>query len=315
MRVLVAGAGGVIGRPLVRLLSAAGHEVVALTRSAGSLEQLRVTGAEPVSCDALDAAALAGAVQAARPDVVVNQLTALPPRISPRRIGRDLAATNRLRTQGTRNLMAAAAAAGAGQVVAQSVAFAYAPDGDDLRRESDPLYLRAPGGFAQAVAGVADLERETRGNAGVIGAVLRYGFFYGPGTSYAAGGSIAADVRRRRFPVIGPGSGVFSFIHVEDAAIATIAAIEQRAEGVYNIVDDEPAAAAEWLPAYAAILGAPPPRRVPVWAGRMFGGAYAVHVMTQLPGASNDHARAALGWRPLRPSWRGGWREDLAGAR
>jgi 2-alkyl-3-oxoalkanoate reductase len=201
------------------------------------------------------------------------------------------------------------------QVVAQSVAFAYAPDGDGLRCEGDPLYLRAPSGFAQAVADVADLERETLGKAGVPGAVLRYGFFYGPGTSYAADGSIAADVRRRRFPVIGSGSGVFSFIHVEDAAMATIAAIEQRAEGIYNIADDEPAPVADWLPAYAAILGAPPPRRVPVWAGRMVGDAYAVHLMTQLPGASNDHARAALGWRPLRPSWRGGWREDLAAPR
>jgi nucleoside-diphosphate-sugar epimerase len=314
MRVLVAGAGGVIGRPLVRLLSAAGHEVVALSRSAGRLEQLRAAGAEPVSCDALDAAALAMAVEAARPDVVVNQLTALPPRLSPRRIGRDLAATNRLRTQGTRNLMTAAAGAGAGLVVAQSVAFAYAPDGDDLRRESDPLYLGVPGGFAEAVAAVADLERETRGHPGMRGAVLRCGFFYRPGTSYAADGSIAADVRRRRFPVIGPGSGVFSFIHVEDAAMATIAAIEQRTEGIYNIVDDEPASVADWLPAYAAILGARPSRRVPVWAGRMLGGAYAVHMITRLPGASNEHARAALGWRPQRPSWRGGWREDLAAA-
>jgi nucleoside-diphosphate-sugar epimerase len=314
MRVLVAGAAGVIGRPLARLLAAAGHDVVALTRSAAGLERLRGTGAEPVSCDALDAPALARAVQAARPDVVVNQLTALPPRIRPRRIGQDLAATNRLRTQGARNLMAAAAGAGAGQVVAQSVAFAYAPDGEGLRSESDPLYLQARGGFAQAVAAVADLERETLSTAGMRGAVLRYGFFYGPGTSYAADGSIAADVRRRRFPVIDPGSGVFSFIHVEDAAMATVAAIEQRAEGIYNIVDDEPAPVADWLPAYARILGAPPPRRVPVWAGRMFGGAYAVYLMTQLPGASNEHARTVLGWRPPRPSSRAGWREDRAAA-
>ncbi len=339
MRVLVAGAAGVIGRPLAGVLTAAGHEVTALTRSEGRQEQLRSTGAEPVTCDALDAAALGKAVGLARPEVVVNQLTALPRRISPRRAGRDLAATSRLRSEGTRNLMAAAAAAGAAHVVAQSVAFAYAPGGGPggpggrLRCEADPLYHAAPGPFAEAVAAIADLERETLGTAGIRGAVLRYGFFYGPGTSYAAAGSIAADVRRRRFPVLGDGAGVgsiaadvrrrrfpvlgdgagvFCFIHVEDAAQATLAAIEQRAGGVYNIVDEEPAAAADWVPAYAAILGAPAPRRVPLWLGRVLGGPYAVYLMTQMPGASNEHAKTALGWRPLRPSWRGGFREDLA---
>jgi nucleoside-diphosphate-sugar epimerase len=318
VRVLVAGAAGVIGMPLVRLLSAAGHEVVALTRSQTKLEQLRLTGAVPVSCDALDAAALASAVAAARPEVVVNQLTALPPRISPRRIGRDLAATNQLRTQGCHNLLAAAAATDVAHVVAQSVAFAYAPDSgpglpnrDGLRQESAPLYCDAPGGFAAAVTAVAELERATLGCPGIGGAVLRYGFFYGPGTSYAADGSIAADVRRRRFPVIHPGSGTFSFIHVHDAALATLAVIEQRALGLFNIVDEEPAAVADWLPAYATMLGAPHPRQVPEWLGRL-AGPYAMYVMTQMPGASNDHAEAVLGWRPLQPSWRGGFREDLA---
>jgi nucleoside-diphosphate-sugar epimerase len=316
--VLVAGATGVIGRPLVGLLAAAGHEVAALTRSEGRQEQLRGAGAEPVTCDALDAVALEKAVGSVRPEVVVNQLTALPRRISPRRAGRDLAATSRLRSEGTRNLMAAAAAAGVAHVVAQSVAFAYAPGGGPgrsdgrLRCEADPLYRAAPGAFAQAVAAIADLERETLGSAGIRGAVLRYGFFYGPGTSYAADGSIAADVRRRRFPVLGDGSGAFCFVHVEDAAQATLAAIEQRAEGVYNVVDDEPAAAADWVPAYAAILAAPVPRRLPLWLGRVLGGPYAVYLMTQMPGASNEHAKTALGWRPMRPSWRGGFREDLA---
>jgi nucleoside-diphosphate-sugar epimerase len=224
MRVLVAGAAGVIGRPLVGLLTAAGHEVVALTRSAAKAERLRAAGAEWVICDALQAAELARAVEAARADVVVNQLTALPPRINPRRITRDLAATNRLRTEGTRNLMAAAA--GVGHVVAQSVAYAYAPDNGELRRESDPLYHGAPDGFRPAVRAISDLEQATLGTAGVRGAVLRYGYFYGSGTSYAADGSIAADVRRRRFPIIGAGSGVFSFVHLGDAAMATLAAIE-----------------------------------------------------------------------------------------
>jgi nucleoside-diphosphate-sugar epimerase len=316
--VLVAGATGVIGGPLVGLLTAAGHEVTALTRSGSKQEQLRRAGAALVTCDARDAAALAKAVGVARPEVVVNQLTALPRRISPRRVGRDLAATNRLRREDTRNLMAAAAAAGATYVVAQSVAFAYAPEGGPqgtgrrLRREADPLYRAASGGFAQAVAAIAELERATLGHAGIRGAVLRYGFFYGPGTSYAADGWIAADVCRRRFPVLGDGAGVFCFIHVEDAAQATLAAVEQRAGGVYNIVDDEPAAAADWVPAYAAILGAPAPWRLPLWLGRVAGGSYAVYLMTQMPGASNEHVKAALGWRPLRPNWRGGFREDLA---
>ncbi len=318
---LVAGAAGVIGRPLVSLLTAAGHEVAALTRSGAKLEQLRGAGAEPVMCDALDAVALEKAVGLVRPEVVVNQLTALPQRINPRHIGRDLAATNRLRSEGTRNLMAAAETAGVTHVVAQSVAFAYAPDGGrpehpgdgGLRRECDPLYHTAPGPLAQAVAAVAELERETLGGAAIHGTVLRYGFFYGPGTSYGVGGSIAADMCRRRFPVVGSGSGVFCFLHVEDAARATMAVIEQRAEGVYNIVDDEPAPAAEWLPAYAAILGAPAPRQAPIWLGRVLGGPYAVYLMTQMPGASNDRAKAVLGWRPTRPSWRGGFREELAG--
>jgi len=302
---------------LAGLLAAAGHEVTALTRSGARQEQLRSAGAEPVTCDALDAAALEKAVGLARPEVVVNQLTALPRRISPRRAGRDLAATNRLRAEGTRNLMAAAAAAGVRHVVAQSVAFAYTPGGPQapagrLRSEADPLYRAAPGAFARAVAAIAELERETLGTTGIRGVVLRYGFFYGPGTAYAVGGWIAADVRARRFPVVGDGTGVFCFVHVEDAAQATLAAIGQQAEGVFNIVDEEPAPAADWVRAYAAILGAPAPRRLPLWLGQLLGGPYGVYLMTRMPGASNEHARAALGWRPRRPSWRGGFREDLA---
>jgi len=166
----------------------------------------------------------------------------------------------------------------------------------------------APGEIGESTRTIGSYEDRVLASAPLDGVVLRYGFFYGPGTSYAAGGSIAADVRRRRFPVLGDGAGVFCFIHVEDAAQATLAAIEQRAGGVYNIVDEEPAAAADWVPAYAAILGAPAPRRVPLWLGRVLGGPYAVYLMTQMPGASNEHAKTALGWRPLRPSWRGGFR-------
>jgi nucleoside-diphosphate-sugar epimerase len=311
VKVMVAGAGGVVGQPLVRLLVAAGHEVTALTHSPSKRALLRQAGAEPVICDALDETAMGSAVQAARPEVIVNELTALPPRIHPRRIGRGLAPTNQLRTEGARILMAAAARAGVGQVVAQSVAFAYAP-GSARAAESDPLYAGAPGAFAHAVRAVEVLEQATLRSPFIRGAVLRYGFFYGPGTSFAADGSIAADVRRRRFPIVGTGSGVFSFVHVLDAARATAAAIEQHAGGTYNIVDDEPASVANWLPVYARMLGAPAPPRLPAWLARVFAGPYGIYLMTNMPGASNDHAKTVFGWQPQHRSWRDGWLNDLA---
>lgn len=313
MRIFLAGATGAIGRPLLRRLVEAGHEVSAMTRVAERGEALRAAGARAVVCDVFDPDGLRRAAQEARPEAVVHQLTAIPTRIDPRRVAQDIEPTNRLRTEGTRNLAAAAVAAGARRFLAQSVAFAYAPDGSALRSESDPLFLEAPPRFQAMVRAVAELEQTTLGTAELEGIVLRYGFFYGPGTVYARDGSFAEDVRRRRVPILGGGDGVFSFIHVEDAAAATVAALEGGAPGVYNVVDDEPAPVRNWLPYYAGLLGAKRPLRVPAWVGRVAAGPYAVYLMSQLPGASGEKVRRALGWSPRVPSWREGFARLLGG--
>jgi nucleoside-diphosphate-sugar epimerase len=313
MRVLVAGATGAIGRPLVARLRGAGHQVVGMTRRAERAADLERQGATAVVCDVLDRPRLMAAVEGCRPDAVLHQLTAIPKRIDPRQVDQALAATNRLRGEGTHNLLDAARAAGARRFLAQSVAFAYAPGGAGLRREEDPLFAEPPAKFRAALAAVRELETATLAAADLGGIVLRYGYFYGPGTVYARDGSFAEDVLRRRVPLVGDGAGVFSFVHVEDAAAATVAALERGQPGVYNVVDDEPAAARDWLPFYAGLLGAKPPMRVPRLVARLLAGAYVVHVMCAQPGASNTLARARLGFKPTRPTWRDGFREVLAG--
>ncbi|GIW73409.1 MAG: dTDP-glucose 4,6-dehydratase [Planctomycetota bacterium] len=307
MRVFVAGASGAIGRPLVARLLMAGHQVVAMTRSPRAAAQLAEMGAQPVVCDAFELPALARALREARPEAVVHQLTAIPSRVHPRRVAAQLAATNRLRTEGTRNLLQAARAAGARRLLVQSVAFAYAPRRGGPHTEQEPLYLQAPRAFRPVIAAVDELERLATGSPGLTGIVLRYGLFYGPGTIYAPDGSFAADVRRRRVPLIGGGEGVFSFIQLEDAAAATVQALERAAPGIYNVVDDDPAPMRSWLPHYAELLGAPPPRRLPRWLGRLAGGPYAIYLCCEQRGASNARARAALGWAPRHPSWREGF--------
>ncbi len=305
MKVFVAGASGVIGRSLVRMLVEAGHEVTGMTRSPKRAETLRCAGVEAVVCDALDAEALRSAVARARPEAVIHELTDLPPKLEPRRYRAQLAGTNRLRREGTRNLVAAARAAGAGRIVAQSIAFAYAPTGDWVKDEDAPLALDSPPPMDAAVAAVADLERQVL-DAG--GTVLRYGCFYGPGTYLAADGFYAELAHRRRFPVVGSGEGRWSFIHVDDAAAATAAALARGSPGVYNIVDDDPAAARDWIPAYAAAIGAKPPLRLPAWMGRLVGGRAAVAAMTTQRAASNAKAKQELGWAPRHSSWRDGFR-------
>lgn len=310
MRVFVAGASGVLGKSLLPLLRAAGHEATGTTRREERVEAIRAAGAEAVVCDALDAEALRGAVVAAAPDAVVHALTALPARIVPRRD--YLAATNRLRTEGTRNLLAAAQAAGARRIVAESVAFLYRAEGSWVKDEAAPPFLDAPGIFRAGAEATVELERRVLGAEGIEGVVLRMGWLYGPGTYYASDGSQAADVRRRRAPVVGAGTGVFSFLHVDDAAAAVVAALERGAPGAYNVVDDEPAPMREWLPAYAEALGAKPPRRVPAWLARLIAGRAAVQMLTELRGASNAKAKQELGWEPAHPSWRQGFAEALA---
>jgi len=309
MRVFVAGASGAIGRPLLPALIAAGHDVTGMTRKAERAEEIRAAGAEAAVCDVFDAEALAATVAAARPEVVVHELTALPPDLDPRRKG-VYEATSRIRTEGTRNLVAAARAAGTRRFVAQSIAFIYAPQGGMVKAETDPIMSGVRGEFASALAATLDLERQTLEAEGMEGLVLRYGFFYGPGTTYASDGYQAGEVRKRRFPIIGGGAGTFSFIHVDDAASATVAACERGAPGIYNIADDEPAPLREWLPAYAEAIGAKRPWRVPMWLARLIGGQAAA-TAAQMRGVSNAKAKAELAWRPRWASWRDGFREAL----
>ncbi|HWW67619.1 MAG TPA: NAD(P)-dependent oxidoreductase [Solirubrobacterales bacterium] len=311
MKVFVAGAGGVIGRPLVRRLVAAGHEVTGTTRREERAEEIRAAGATAIVCDAFDAAALETAVREAAPEVVVNQLTSLPQRYEPRKAS-FYEATNRVRREGGHNLIEAARAAGARRLLTQSISFLYAPEGSWVKDEEARPFDDAPGHFGPAVAAMLAHEREAVESHDFDGLVLRYGQFYGPGTYYAPGGHLGREVNRRRFPVVGPGTGTFSFLHVEDAAGATVAALDHGAPGIYNVVDDEPAPLREWLPVYAEALGAKPPRRVPVWLAKLVAGSTVAKTAVELRGASNAKAKRELGWQPGYPSWRQGFREALA---
>jgi nucleoside-diphosphate-sugar epimerase len=309
VRVFLAGATGVIGRRLLPRLLEAGHDVTAMTRREDRAAVLREAGAVPAVCDVFDAERLREAVQRAQPDVVLHELTDLPPAIDPRKMEKQAAGNDRIRSEGTRNLVAASVTAGVRRIVAQSIAFAYAPAGDGLKREDDQLWDEAPWPWSRSIEALHELEEAVTQTEGISGLVLRYGFFYGPGSSYASGGFYKREVRRRRFPLVGRGSGVFSFIHVDDAADATLAAVGRGAPGIYNVVDDEPAPMREWLPVYAEAVGAKPPRRVPRFLARMLAGEYAVRMATDLRGASNERAKAELGWAPRHASWRQGFRE------
>ncbi len=317
MKVFVAGGTGVIGRSLLPLLIGHGHEVTALTRSPEGAERIRQLGAEPAVCDVFDRRRLGEWVVKAEPEVVIHQLTAIPKRLNPRRIRKELAQTNRLRTEGTQILMEAAQAAGVTRFIAQSIAFAYAPEGEALTKEEERLYLDAPASFVEIMQAVDSLERTVVQASGIESFVLRYGYFQGPGTVYAEDGTFAADVRRRRVPVVGEGTGVFSFIHVDDAASATVAALTATEPGTYNIVDDEPAALREWLPRYAKWLGAPAPYRIPRFIGALAAGPYAIYLMVQQRGVSNEKARKLLSWQPKYRNWQGGFRpvSDVVGDR
>ena len=309
MRVFVTGATGALGRHLVPGLVAAGHEVTATTRTPGKVAQLRQAGAEPVILDGLDREAVIAAVQAAAPEVIVHQMTALAGMRSLRNPDKQFAATNELRTRGTDNLLAAAARAGARRVVAQG----YAGAGPDkrsgpLKTETDPPDWRPIRSASRAFAAMRHVE-ETVPAGAPEGIVLRYGGFYGPGAS----DSLLDMLRKRRVPVIGGGSGVWSFIEITDAAAATVAAVDKGAPGIYNVVDDDPAPVSEWLPYLAEVAGAKPPLRVPALLGRLLGGEFVVAQMTTSRGFSNHKARKDLGWVPQYPSWREGFRAWAGG--
>jgi nucleoside-diphosphate-sugar epimerase len=311
VRVFVAGASGAVGRPLVRQLLAAGHDVTGMTRRPDRAEEIRAAGAEAVVCDAFDRPALIAAMEAAAPEAVVNQLTSLPQRYDPRKAS-FYEATNRVRGEGGHNLLDAARAGGAERFLTQSIAFLYAPEGGWVKDEEARPFDDAPGHFGPAVAAMLAHEREVVDSTDLTGLVLRYGQFYGPGTYFAADGHLGREVRRRRFPIVGPGTGTFSFLHLDDAAAAVVAALRRGAAGVYNVVDDEPARLSEWLPVYAEALGAKPPRRVPVWLARLAAGSAVASQAVELRGASNAKAKRELGWTPAHPSWREGFRDSLS---
>jgi 2-alkyl-3-oxoalkanoate reductase len=319
MKVFVAGATGALGRALVPQLVARGHEVVGMTRSESKQDLLRSLGARPLVADALDPDAAAEAVASAEPEVIVHQLTALSGKLSVRFIRhpeRSAASimTNRLRTEGTDHLLAAGRAVGARRFVAQSfAAFRFAGTGGQLQTEVD-LDANVPAAFRPGLAAIRHLEHAVTTIEWGEGLVLRYGGFYGPGTgiSLAHDAQMAGPTRKRRFPLVGDGGGVWSFVHIEDAAAATAAAVEHGQPGIYNVVDDDPAPVREWLPVLASALDAKPPRRVPRWLARLAGGEMATIMMTSVrAAASNEKAKRELGWKPRYASWRQGFAQGL----
>jgi nucleoside-diphosphate-sugar epimerase len=312
MRIFVAGATGVVGRRLVPELTRRGHEVVGTTRTPGKLDRVRELGAEPILLDALDEATVKDAVASAAPEVVVHQLTAIPEAVNPRHLDRDFEMTNRLRTEGTDHLLEAARATGVRRFVAQSfAAWCYARTGGPVKSEEDPLETDPPGSARETLAAIRHVERAVTGSEDLEGIALRYGGFYGPGTTIGEASAMLEMIRKRRLPIVGRGTGVWSFLHVDDAASATVAAIERGERGIYNVADDDPAPVATWLPLLAEAIGAPRPRRVPLWLVRPMIGEAGVAMMTEIRGVSNAKAKSELAWQPAYASWRDGFRRGL----
>ena len=302
MRVFLAGGTGAIGRHLVPLLVAAGHRVVVLTRSSDSAAALASVGAAPVMGDVYDQARLARLVAESEAEVVIQQLTAFGTKT-----GDPYAETMRVRVDGTRHLVAAARAAGVRRFIAQSISFVCSPLGTGLTDEETPLYLDGPASVRAFVESVASLERQALHAKGMSGTVLRYGWCYGPGTSWDANGFIPCAIRDGTYPLVGSGAGTYSFIDLRDAAAATIQALAHDTPGIYNIVDDSPVPLNEWLPFAARLLGAPPPNREDAAAARERIGDIRVYYMNEQRGASNAKAKRALDWKPAHPSWRAGF--------
>ncbi|MBX5483070.1 MAG: NAD(P)-dependent oxidoreductase [Myxococcaceae bacterium] len=315
MRIFVAGATGAIGRQLVPLLLEAGHEVIAMTRDARRAEPLQALGASIAVANALDYEQVREAISRADPEVVVNELTALPKHLVARHVGRSFAATNTLRTVGTDHLIGASRAAGVRHFVAQGFAgWPYAPIGHGPLTEDTPFDPHPPAQLRATLQALEYLEQSTA-VCGIASAVLRYGLLYGPGTAFDSDGAVVEAVRRRRLPIIGSGEGMSCFIHVQDAAMATLRAIERGAIGVYNVVDDMPAAARDWIPGLAHVIGAPPPFHVPRWIALALLGEATVAILTRGRPISNARARSNLGWWPRFPSWREGFLSIAEGAK
>ena len=311
MKVFVAGATGALGKQLVPMLVAEGHQVTGMTRTPAKQDMIRSLGARPAVADAFDPEAVAQVVAEAEPDAVVHELTDLTGTFA-RNIDKSFATTNRLRTEGTDHLLAAAKAAGARRFVAQSfTGWPYKRVGGPIKGEQDPLDDDPPKPVSQSLAAIRHVEDTVTRTDGLEGLALRYGGFYGPGTSLAAEppGEIVEMIAKRRFPIVGDGGGIWSLVHIEDAASATAAALERGAPGVYNVVDDDPVPVRELVPELARQIGAKPPRHVPRWVGRIAGGEVGVLMMTEIRGATNAKAKRELGWKPRYPSWRLGFRE------
>src|SRR6516162_269828 len=312
MKVFVAGGSGALGRRLVPQLVADGYEVTVMIRDEGKAPWLRRIGAQPVVADALDGAAVDRAVRASEPEIVIHQLTALAGAQSFKNFDKEFALTNRLRTEGTDHLLEAAQAAGVRRVIAQSYGnWNYERTGSAVKTEQDPFDPDPPANQARSLQAIRYIENAVVNAGRIEGIALRYGNFYGPGTGLDLGGDIVAQVRKRMLPIIGNGAGIWSFVHMDDAAAAAIAAIEHGSPGVYNVADDEPAPVAKWLPDIAAVVGAKPPRHVPVWLGRVVAGEVGVSMMTQIRGTSSAKAKAELGWSPRYPTYREGFRNGL----
>jgi nucleoside-diphosphate-sugar epimerase len=301
MRVFVAGASGAIGRRLIPQLTDAGHEVIGTHNAPSSAALLRTLGAKPVQLDLLDAPAVRKAVLDSDPEAIVHQATALSRVKFSRNMDKVTAKTSELRTTGTDALLAAAWEVGARRFVAQSVASftRYAREGGPVKSEDDPVDETPPKHFRRSAAALAYLEQAVTDFGGIA---LRYGAFYG-----AANDGTIAPVRKRQFPIVGEGGGIWSWIHLDDAAAATALALQHDGPGIYNIVDDEPAPVREWLPVLAASLGAKPPRRFPTWLARMLAGETVTVMSTEARGASNAKAKRELGWTPRYPTWRTGF--------
>ncbi|HEV8337145.1 MAG TPA: NAD(P)-dependent oxidoreductase [Candidatus Polarisedimenticolia bacterium] len=312
MRIFVAGSTGVAGRALVPLLLENGHDVVALVRFAPKARDLEAMGATIALGDALDKAELTQAIRKAEPEVILNELTSLAGAGDFRRLDEEFALTNRLRTEATDTMLAAARLVGARRFVAQSFCgWPFAREGGPVKTEEDPLDTDPPAHFGKTLAAIRYLEDAVRAAEDVEALALRYGFFYGPGTAIARDGLIADLVRNRKIPIVGDGGGIWSFVHIDDAARATLEAISHGKPGIYNVVDDEPAAVSTWLPALAEAVGAPPPRKMPIWLARMAIGDGGVSLMTEARGGSNAKAKRELEWQLAYPSWRRGFVEGL----
>jgi 2-alkyl-3-oxoalkanoate reductase len=314
MIVFVLGATGAIGRPLVKQLVAAGHEVIGTTRSAGKAQQLRADGAAATIVDARDPDALRRAIIAASPHVVIDQLTDLSQPLHPGGFDEWLRGTVALRRDVTPALVDAAREAGASRVIAQTAAFATAPVGPDILDESAPLYLDAPEPLTGTITSNADVEAVVAQARDIEGVILRYGFFYGPGTAFAPDGDVVKQIRDGAYPIVGTGAGRFPFIHVHDAAALTVLALDHGSAGIYNVVDDSPAPMCEWVPYLANLVGAPRPPTVSAERAERDAGHQAVYYGTQLRGASNAKARRDLGFSPIYPDWRDGFRASLSDA-